>query len=126
MKKVVFLLLVVLSCFMFFGCTTDASVASHNLSKAADQFEIYRRVVFYNGITDEYILMVEGYCSVGFYDDKFVVMVKTDSGEFIKHYLGRADNVFHFVEQIEPKKVSDAKYRVIFKPSAIIPNVDIE
>ena len=45
------------------GCATDADVASHNLSKAADQFEIHRRVVFYNGITDTYMLNIEGACS---------------------------------------------------------------
>lgn len=37
------------------ACSTDADVASENLSKAADQFEILRRIVFLNGITDEYI-----------------------------------------------------------------------
>ena len=30
------------------GCS-DADVASKNLSKAADQFEVQRRIVFYNG-----------------------------------------------------------------------------
>lgn len=40
------------------GCS-DADVASSNLSKAADQFEITRRVVFYNGITGDYMLTVE-------------------------------------------------------------------
>lgn len=34
------------------GCT-DAEIASQNLSKAADMFEIDRRIVFYNGITDD-------------------------------------------------------------------------
>lgn len=29
------------------GCATDADTASHNLSKAAEQFEINRRVVFF-------------------------------------------------------------------------------
>ena len=42
------------------GCQRDAQVASSNLSKAADMFEVNRRVVFYNGITGEYILTVEG------------------------------------------------------------------
>lgn len=46
------------------GCDTDASVASRNLSKAADMFEITRRIVFYNGITGDYILTIEGLCSV--------------------------------------------------------------
>jgi len=37
------------------GCS-DADIASKNLSKAADNFEISRRIVFYNGITGEYML----------------------------------------------------------------------
>ena len=46
------------------ACTPpDAQVASHNLSKAADMFEIDRRIVFYNGITDTYMLTIEGRCS---------------------------------------------------------------
>lgn len=79
------------------GCT-DAEVASHNISKAADQFEIFRRVVFYNGITDEYILVVEGYCSlnVDSTDSQLELTVKTDDGKFIKHYLGLSDNVTYF------------------------------
>jgi len=31
------------------ACVPDAQIASKNLSKAADMFEIDRRVVFYNG-----------------------------------------------------------------------------
>lgn len=127
MKKIIVgLILIVSMGFLFVGCNTDAAVASQNLSKAADQFEIYRRVVFYNGITDEYILLVEGYSSVEFYSDKFVVTVKTGPGQYLKHYLGRADNVFPFVEQLDPATVSDKQYRVVFKPSTIIPDIDVE
>ena len=102
-------------------------VASTNISRAADQFEIYRRVVFYNGITDTYILMIEGYCSVGIDDDgDFFVVVKVDNGQFLKHYLGLSDNVTYFAEQIEASKVSTQRYRVVFKPSVIVPAIDIE
>lgn len=38
------------------GCASDADVASRNLSQAADQFEITRRIVFYNGVNGDYIL----------------------------------------------------------------------
>jgi len=38
-------------------------VAGDNLSKAADNFEINRRIVFYNGFTGEYMLAIEGLCS---------------------------------------------------------------
>ena len=125
MKRFLFVILVFLALGFLFGCT-DAEVASANLSKAADQFEVYRRVVFYNGITDEYILQIDGYCSVEFYSDKFVVTVKTEDGQFKKHYLGRADNVFPFVQQLDGSEVSDDRYRVIFKPSVIVPDIDLE
>lgn len=107
------------------GCDTDANIASRNLSKAADMFEINRRIVFYNGITDTYILSVEGRCSVEFFTDKFVVTCKTENG-FVKHYLGRADNVFPFVEQLETADVSAYRYKVIFKPLSIIPDIDLK
>lgn len=73
MKKGFLLSIIVLFAIIVGSCSSDAYVASQNLSTAADQFEIYRRVVFYNGITDEYILVVEGYCSIEIdgYDDQF-------------------------------------------------------
>lgn len=45
------------------ACDRPADVASRNLSQAADNFEINRRVVFYNGITGDYILSIEGLCA---------------------------------------------------------------
>jgi hypothetical protein len=125
MKRILFFILLIV-CFVFlFASCDDASVASNNLSVAADQFKIYRRVVFYNGITDAYILQIEGFCSVEFFTDKFVVTVKTGEKEYKRHYLGRADNVFPFVEQLEASSVSAYHYRVIFKPSVIIPDIDV-
>ena len=35
--------------FTLTGCSDDADVASENLSKAADNFEIQRQIVFFNG-----------------------------------------------------------------------------
>ena len=124
MRRVI-LLLVVLSSVFFVGCFSDAAVASANLSKDAEQFRINRRVVFYNGITDEYILTIEGRCSVDFYTDKFTVTVKTGPNEYKKHYLGRADNVFPFVEQMDSSPVDVYHYKVIFKPKAIIPSIEL-
>ena len=127
MKKLfIALMAMVLFTSTMIGCESDADVASHNLSKSAEMFEINRRVVFYNGITDEYILSIEGRCSVEFYIDKFTVTVKTGPNQFKKHYLGRADNVFPFVEQLDSSPVDVYHYRVIFKPESVIPNVDLE
>ena len=128
MKKISsFILLIVCLMFLFISCK-DAEIASNNLSVAADQFQIYRRVVFYNGITDVYMLSIEGFCSIKVdgIDKQLELTVKTGENEYKKHFLGLSDNVTYFVEQLEPSNVSKYHYKVIFKPSAIIPDIDIK
>jgi hypothetical protein len=109
------------------GCMSDADVASYNTSKAADMFEVERRVVFYNGITGEYMLTIEGRCSLGNNDKegRLSVTCKVGEGQYKKHFLGLSDNVTFFLEQMEPKKASAYHYRVIFKPQTIIPDIDV-
>lgn len=109
------------------GCSSDADVASHNLSKAADQFEVPRRIVFYNGITGGYMLTIEGLCSLGNHDSagRLSVTCKTGPGAYKKHFLGLSDNVTFFVEQVEPVTASPYRYRVVFKPDVLVPDVNL-
>lgn len=102
----------------------DADVVSENLSKAADNFEVNRRVVMFNGITDEYLLTVEGACSITDEGNQLEVVCKVGKDEYKKHFLGLSDNVSYFVEQGEPVEASANHYRVTFKPQAIVPDVD--
>lgn len=123
---IVFILLATL--FVAAGCSTDADVASYNLSKAADQFEIDRRIVFYNGITDTYMLIVEGRCSIKVdgVDKQLEVTCKTGPEAYKKHFLGLSDNVSYVAEQLESANVSKYRYKVIFKPTTIIPDIDLK
>lgn len=107
------------------GCSSDADVASRNLSRAADNFDVNRRVVFYNGITGEYVLSIEGLCSKGNDDGvrKVTITCKTAPGQFKKHYLGLSDNVTYIMEQLEPLPVGTSHYVVNFKPSAILSDI---
>lgn len=115
---------------MMLGLTAcnEADVASSNLSIAADNFEILRRVVFYNGITDTYMLTVEGYCSLGNHDDagQLTITCKIGPTEYKKHFLGLSDNVTYFVEQLQSGNVSGNHYRVMFRPQEIIPDIDLD
>lgn len=106
------------------GCSSDADIVSENISKASDQFEVERRIVFFNGITDTYLLSIEGRCSIADEGNQLEVVCKTVGGEYKKHFLGLSDNVSYFVEQLESANVSADYYRVIFKPEVIIPDVD--
>lgn len=110
------------------GCSSDADTASKNLSTAADNFEIERRVVFFNGITDKYLLVIEGRCSLGNNDKdrSLTVTCKVSPTEYKKHFLGLSDNVSYFVEQTQAAKTSVYHYRVIFKPENIVPNIDLK
>ena len=92
---------------------------------AAEQFELNRRIVFVNGITNEYLFTIEGRCSLFDDGNQLEVTCKTAGGEFKKHFLGLSDNVTYIAEQLEGKNVSADHYRVIFKPSVIIPDVDM-
>lgn len=108
------------------GCYSDADVASDNIDKAAEQFEINRHIVFYNGITDNVFLEVYGYCS---YDNQEVEIeiicrdTEADGG-YSNHSFGLSDNVTYLIEQIDPVDVSTTRPRIIFKPEALIPNID--
>jgi hypothetical protein len=106
------------------ACSSDADVASQNLSKAAEQFEVNRRIVAINNITDQYLFVVEGRCSIEFPDGRYEVICKLSNGTFAKHFVSRADQTTMIAEQINGTEVDTDQYRVIFKPEVIVPNVD--
>lgn len=127
MKKL--LLASVLACStMLSSCSREADIASENLSRSADEFQITRRIVFYNGITDTYLLEIRGLCSLGNKDAarEVTVTCKTGPKEYKKHFLGLSDNVTYFAEQIDSADVSGKNYKVIFKPASILPDIEIK
>ena len=129
MKKVFWLVaIVIVVMIMITGCSAEADVASVNLSRSADAFEVNRRIVFYNSITDSYILVVEGLCSLGNYDSagELSVTCKVGHDQYVKHFLGLSDNVTYFAEQVEASNVSGYNYRVIFRPETIIPAIELD
>jgi hypothetical protein len=108
------------------GCSNDADVASRNLSQAADNFEVIRRINFINTWSNEHLLTIEGRCSLGNNDTtgRLSVTCKTEDG-YKKHFLGLSPNVTFVVEHLTASQASTSRYRVTFKPSVIIPNIDL-
>jgi hypothetical protein len=121
------LLLVGVLVILLAGCK-DADVASRNLSVAADRFQVMRRVVFYNGITGDYVLSIEGLCSLGNHDKEgeLSVTCKVGPTSYKKHYLGLSDNVTYFAEQIDGVGVDVYHYKVVFRPATILPDIDVD
>lgn len=110
------------------GCEKPADVVSYNISQDADFFRVNRRIVFFNGITDKYLMVIEGLCSLGNNDKarELTVTCKTGEASYKKHFLGLSDNVSFFAEQIEGQNVSAYHYRVVFRPQTIVPEVNLD
>lgn len=109
------------------GCSSSADVSSYNISKESDNFQVNRRIVFFNGITDKYLLEIEGKCSIKAdgEDGQLEVVCKTSDDGYKKHFLGLSDNVSYFVEHLEPTNVDDYHYTVRFRPETIVPDIDV-
>ena len=124
MKRFVIAVVALASIMGLTACERDADVASRNLSLAADMFEINRRIIFYNGITDTYMLTIEGRCSIKDQTTQLEVTCKVSDEAYRKHFLGLSDNVTYFAEQLETTDVSVYHHRIIFKPQVIVPDID--
>lgn len=129
MNKIIsFSVLALISLVTLTACERPADVASRNLSFAADNFQVARRIVFFNGITDKYLMSIEGLCSLGNQDKsrELSVTCKTGPSDYKKHFLGLSDNVSYFAEQVIGADVSTYHYRVLFRPETIIPSVGVD
>lgn len=109
------------------GCTSAADTANANLDKAAENFEVPRRIVGINAITDKVLFSVEGFCSLEKVDGVFHSTCLTDraKGTVERTSLGLSDNVTFVSTQIGGKDVGLFRPRVIFRPETIVPNFDL-
>jgi len=128
MKKLIGLLMGLLVVFAIAGCN-EADTVSHNIGQEADRFHVLRRIVFLNGITDQYLLSIEGFCSLGNdrTENEISITCKVSAGDdYKKHFLGLSDNVTYFVEQLDSIGVNPDHYKVVFRPSELVPDIDVQ
>lgn len=111
------------------GCRESAAdKVNKNLGTAAEQFEIQRRILFVNGITDKVLWEVEGRCSLetnGNLPNNLEVICKEGPDSYKKHFLGLSDNVTWISTQVEGVDVSEYRTRIIFRPESIVPDFDL-
>lgn len=109
------------------ACTeSEADTANANLSKAAENFEVPRRIVGINGITDEALFEVTGFCSYEVPDNgTFEAICKNEDGSIERTTLYLSDNVTFVSTQLRGVKVDLFNPRIIFRPETIIPDFDL-
>lgn len=107
------------------GCASAADTANNNLSRAAENFEVPRRIVGINGITDNVLFSVEGFCSYESNEGTFEAICKKPDGTIERTTMHLSDNVTFVSTQLGGVDVSLFNPRVIFRPETIVPNFDL-
>jgi hypothetical protein len=111
------------------GCGSNADTVSRNISKEAEKFNVQRRIVAINGITDKPLFEVEGKCSIegdGLGDlSALIVTCKHGPNDYRKHYITVPDNVATITTQIGGVSVSEYRTKIVFRPTSIVPDLDL-
>ncbi len=126
MKKITSIIMVIVlicTCFVFTSCTAADNV-NHNLSQAADNFEVCRRITVYNARTDLIVMEMEGYMSISNNStSELVVTCKTGVTEYKKNYVYLNEYVIYVVEDISGTVTDPYHYRIHFYGA--VPDIDI-
>ena len=124
MKRLFALLLI---CICLVGCFAGCSAAdnvNHNLSQAADNFQVVRKITVYNARTDLIVMEMEGYMSLSnSATNELVVTCMTGPNEYKKNYIYLNDYVIYVVEDISGTTTDPYHYKVHFYTA--LPNIDI-
>lgn len=125
-KRIAAILLSGIIAFGLAGCTT-ADTVNHNLSKEANEFNVYRKITVTNARTDTIMLRAEGYMSLSNNSSsELVVTIKTGENSYYKDYIYLNDWTCYVMEQIEPNSEDKYHYELVFYPERLIPDVQIK
>ena len=115
MKKIVALIVVLISmCVIFVGCS-EADKVNANISKQADYFETERKITVYNESTDKIILEAEGYMSISNNSTReLVVTCKIGPDTYKKNYVYLNDYTMYVVEDITGTHTDPYHYKMYF------------
>lgn len=124
MKKFICILLIaVVTLFCFASCEA-ADTVNHNLSVAADNFEVARKITVYNARTDLIVMEMEGFMSLSNNStSELVVTCKVGENEYKKNYVYLNEYVIYVVEDITGTTTDPYHYKIKFYTA--IPDIDI-
>lgn len=116
MKKV--LVFVIAAIFLLTGCSLEdeADVASYNISKEADNFNVYRSVKVINNQSDCVMLEFEGWCSItkDNNDNQLEITYRVGEGQYFKDFIGLNDRTTYVITQIDGSNVDKYHYEWMY------------
>lgn len=126
MKKIiVFLFAVIISVSCLCGCVArESTIVNHNLSQAADNFQVVRKITVYNARTDLIVMEMEGYMSLSNNgSNELVVTCRTGADQYKKNYIYLNEYVIYVVEDVTGTVTDPFHYKVHFYTAS--PDIDI-
>lgn len=124
MKKVIAAALAATSLTVLAGCT-QSERASYNASKEADNFNVERRLVVVNTVTDTVLLELVGKISV--HEDRsegqnqLEVTALQPDNTVRKHLVGLPPTVVYTIEDVNGSDVSLSRFQINYMPEAVVP-----
>lgn len=127
MKKLIGALVALLMIVTLSGCARDSEIASQNISNDADNFKVLRKITFINTVSGEVLYTVEGNMSIkaDTADNQLEITAKTGKDKFQKHILGLSPKTVYIVQQQEWQEANQYNFQITWKPSALVPDVEI-
>lgn len=127
MKKLIGALVALLMIVTLSGCARDSEIASQNISNDADNFKVLRKITFINTVSGEVLYTVEGNMSIkaDTGDNQLEITAKTGKDKFQKHILGLSPKTVYIVQQQEWQTTNQYNFKITWKPSAVVPDVEI-
>ena len=101
---------------------SQADKVSQNVSNAADNFKVQRRVVIINTRTDKIEFVAKGLISVDTSNSKkLVIIAKTGKSSYKKDIINLTGNNMYTVEDLSGAKVSGYQYELTWLPESVVP-----
>ena len=124
MKKIIAVMLVLICLIGCLAGCTRAELVNHNLSQAADNFGVARKITVYNARTDMIVMEMEGLMSLSNNStSELVVTCKVGADEYKKNYVYLNDYVIYVVEDITGTVTDPYHYKIHFYTA--LPDVDL-
>lgn len=108
------------------ACSSDKDVASENLSKEADSFNVQREIRGINTRTGEYLFQVTGRCAIDREAQDYVITCKQGPNDYRKHFISRSNDTSIVTAQLDGIDVSVYHTKIIIKPENLLPEIDLQ
>lgn len=120
-KSIFTVLLLIFTMWLLTGCGTEADQVSYNIAQEADNFNVYRRVVVINTLTDKPEFEAVGKMSVTIGEKRIDIIIEDDDGVYHKHIVNLTQFNMYVVEDLGGSKVNKYRYEVNFLPQELLP-----